>query len=264
MIKGAIHIHSTYSDGEFSLRRVKEIFAAAGCDFVCVTDHAEAFDAQQLGAYLHECKSLSGGGFYMIPGLEYECKGRMHILGIAATTLIETKDPEVLIRHIRASGGISVIAHPRETAFSTIERFRELPDGIEVWNSKYDGRYAPRPGTFSLLRRLRERESGVHGYYGQDLHWKMQCRDLTTLVRCAQSTDDQILRALKLGEYFGVKGSLELPSTGDLPATLLDRFGVINRRGRLLKSSLIGMKRCLDQLGVSVPVSVKAPLRRLF
>jgi hypothetical protein len=32
-----------------------------------------------------------------------------------------------------------------------------LHRGIETWNSKYDGRYAPRSGTFALLQRLRQR-----------------------------------------------------------------------------------------------------------
>lgn len=264
MLKGAIHIHSTYSDGEFSLLRVKEIFAAAGCGFVCVTDHAEDFDPERAQAYASECTFLSDRNFCMIPGLEYQCAGRMHILGFGVTSLIETSDPEGIIRHIRSSGGISVVAHPRETVFSSIERFQELPDGIEVWNSKYDGRYAPRPGTFSLLSRLREREPCVHGYYGQDLHWKTQCRDLVTLVRCTQSGVDEILKSLRSGEYYGVKGSLELPSTGELPLAVLDRFRVVNRRAHLLRSSLRGTKRWLDRLGVPVPRSVKAPVRRLF
>jgi aryl-alcohol dehydrogenase-like predicted oxidoreductase len=50
-------------------------------------------------------------------------------------------------------------------------RFDPLPDGIEVWNSKYDGRYAPRPGTFEMLARTKVRRPDVRAFYGQDLHW---------------------------------------------------------------------------------------------
>ena len=52
MLKGIIHCHSTYSDGEFTLRELREVCLVAGVDFVCMTDHAEAFDESRLRAYV--------------------------------------------------------------------------------------------------------------------------------------------------------------------------------------------------------------------
>ncbi len=80
-LKGALHIHSTYSDGEFTLTELKQIFLAAGCSFLCMTDHAEHFNETKLRAYLDECRSLSDDEFRFVAGLEYECERRMHILG---------------------------------------------------------------------------------------------------------------------------------------------------------------------------------------
>ena len=54
MLKGAIHLHSTYSDGEFTLSELREVMISAGCDFVCMTDHAESFDDEKLEAYVRE------------------------------------------------------------------------------------------------------------------------------------------------------------------------------------------------------------------
>ena len=45
------------------------------------------------------------------------------------------------------------MAHPKGTMFPVIEAFEQLPQGIEVWNSKYDGRYAPRPGNVPAARK---------------------------------------------------------------------------------------------------------------
>ncbi len=62
-----------------------------------------------------------------------------------------------------------------------------LPRGLETWNSKYDGRYAPRPGTFDLLLRVRERRPDMLAFFGQDLRWKQQFRGLFTeleLIPC--------------------------------------------------------------------------------
>jgi hypothetical protein len=36
MFKGAMHIHSTYSDGEFTLPELREVFLAERCAFVCM------------------------------------------------------------------------------------------------------------------------------------------------------------------------------------------------------------------------------------
>ena len=55
MFKGAMHIHSTYSDGEFTLPELREVFLAEGCAFVCMNDHAEYFDQESIQLYLREC-----------------------------------------------------------------------------------------------------------------------------------------------------------------------------------------------------------------
>jgi len=132
VLKGAIHIHSTYSDGEFSLPELRGLFTAEGCRFVCMTDHAEAFDEHSLAAYMEECSALSDAKFRFIHGLEYECEQRMHILGYGAEKLASTQDPQAVIRHIDAQDAISVIAHPKDTFFPWIESFETLPAGIET------------------------------------------------------------------------------------------------------------------------------------
>ena len=127
MLKGAIHIHSTYSDGEFTLAQLREVYAALGCDFVCMTDHAEYFDAAKNKSYIDECRSLSDDRFRFITGLEYTCDNRMHVLAYGVTSPVTTTDPQKVIRHIKNEGGISVIAHPMDSAFEWIESFEELP-----------------------------------------------------------------------------------------------------------------------------------------
>jgi hypothetical protein len=264
MLKGALHIHSTYSDGEFTLGEVREIFLFAGCSFACMTDHAESFDADTLKAYVSECHLLSDDRFCFIAGLEYECQQRMHVLGLGVTSLVAAKDPQEVIRHIQREGGVSVIAHPADTMFPWIEMFDTLPHGIEAWNSKYDGRYAPRPGTFDLLRRLQERKPEMHAFYGQDLHWKKQFRGLFHQVRYAAPVRAEILAALAHGHYVGIKENLALPSSGNLPLDLLERFRSVSERSRRMRQLIKGIKKMADGFGIAVPTSVKSHLRRFF
>jgi hypothetical protein len=264
MLKSATHIHSTYSDGEFTLTELRKVYKAAGYDFVCMTDHAEFFDEEKIQTYIEECEVLSDEQFKFIPGLEFECRERMHILGFGVTKLFKTLDPQEVIQHIKNENGISVIAHPMDSMFDWIESFDVLPDGIETWNSKYDGRYAPRPGTFKLLNRLQERQSAMLAFYGQDMHWKKQYRGLFNQVNCDALNSSYLLKAMRTGGFIGIKDGIELPSSGKLPNELLDNFGTINTRYHQRRKLIKKVKKAIDKFGVAIPAPIKAQLRRIF
>jgi len=264
MLKAAIHIHSNYSDGELTLGQLREVFASTGCSFVCTSDHAEAFDQKKLERYSAECEALSDPAFRFIPGLEFECDQRMHILGYGLLALLGTKSPEEVIRGIESRGGISVIAHPKDTMFERIERFSVLPSGIEVWNTKYDGQYAPRPGTFGLLASLQRRKPELLAFYGQDLHWQRQDRSLFNWVLVKTLERDAILEAFRCGQYHAGDGELELQSSGRVPEEGLARFGRIQNRSARLRQWLKFAKKTADHAGITVPNSIKSNLRRIF
>ena len=264
MVKGVLHIHSTYSDGEFSIAELRELYLAAGCRFACITDHADWFDEERLVAYKRDCGAYSDDHFRFIPGLEYSCVNRMHILGYGVTALVDSVDPETVIGRITDLGGLSVIAHPKDAAFDAIERFDPLPDGIEVWNSKYDGRYAPRPATFALLGRLRERRPSMRAFYGQDLHWRRQYRGLLTLLSGDACDAGSVLTGLRRGAYVGVKDGLQLPSDGVLDPGLVAGFQRRHDQSQSVRLLIKRAKASADRLGLTVPGSVKAQLRRIF
>jgi len=266
MLPGVLHIHSTYSDGEFSLSELRHLFIRMGLRFACITDHADAFDADRsrCDRYVRECERLSDRSFRFVPGLEYTCVDRMHILGYGVTGRIASEDPEQVIAAIRRQGGIAVIAHPKNTAFASIERFEPLPDGIEVWNSKYDGRYAPRPATFCLLAATRARRSDMRAFYGQDLHWRRQYRGLTVEVDASSLDRDSILNALAEGRFCGVWEGQRLASNGVLEPALMARFERAQRRTQSMRAWIRTAKSWVDAVGIGVPAPVKAQLRRIF
>lgn len=263
-MKGVLHVHSTYSDGEFTLAELREIFIAAGCGFACVTDHADWFRAESLAAYVHETRALSDERFHFVAGLEFPCHERMHIVGYGATALTDAMEPADVIRHIEACGGVSVIAHPKDVHFDWIGNLDAVADGLEVWNSKYDGRYAPRPGTFALLRQLQARRPDVRAFYGQDLHWRTQYRGLTVNVEVDEVSDATILAALRAGRFHGEKDGVQLPSTGVLPESILQTMGRAHRRSQQLRAWLKSAKRFADRLGLRVPARLKAQARRVM
>jgi predicted metal-dependent phosphoesterase TrpH len=264
MVKGAFHLHSTFSDGEFTLAELRELYLAVGCRLACITDHADSIDAVKIRSYLEECDRLSDARFRFLPGLEFTCERKMHVLGYGMTKLLTTRNPEQVIREIRASGGIAVIAHPKDEAFDWIESFADLPDGIEAWNTKYDGRYAPRPGTFQLVRRLRQRKPDLLAFYGQDLHWKKQYRGIFIELGCDSPEPQNVLLALRQGNYIARCGDVELASSGVVSEELLTRFSSVQQRSTRMRGWIRKLKNAADRLGIAVPVRLKAQLRRIF
>lgn len=264
MLKAAIHCHSTYSDGEFTLSELRELFTRAGYNVVCMTDHAEWFDTDKLRAYVDECESLSDERFRFMAGLEFECERRMHILGYGVTSLLDSIAPETVISHIEDHGGVSVIAHPGDSMFDWIETFQVLPNGIEAWNSKYDGPLAPRPRTFQLLNRLQERKPEMMAFYGQDLHWRKQYRGLFNLIDSDSPTRASILEAFRVGRYQGRNEETDLPSNGELPAPLLANYDIVS--GRYMRKQRIfkRVKKMSGRVGKGLPAPLKSRIRKLF
>ena len=174
------------------------------------------------------------------------------------------QDPQQIIRHIDAQNAISVIAHPKDTFFPWIETFETLPAGIETWNSKYDSRYAPRPSTFALQQRLRQRKPDMLAFYGQDLHWKKQFHELFVELDGQANNQVQILNGLRCGTFSGIKGGVSLPSSGKLPEDLLLEFERQHRKSDRMRNVFRSGKKALDRMGIKVPASVKAKLRGIF
>ena len=263
-MKGAIHIHSTYSDGDLRLKEVRDTYRAAGCDFICMTDHAESFNTEKLREYIAECAELSTPDFQIVAGLEFACEKRMHILGLGVTQLAMTRDPAQVLAHIERCGGVSVIAHPHQDHFAWIETFDTLPNGIEVWNSKYDGRYAPRVATFDLLVRLQHRKPNLRAFYGQDMHWRRQYRGLFVEIRPAKAGPADIVHSLRTGDFAGIKDRLRLPSNGRLTEAQRFRFGETHLRSERIRRLVKQARDVAMRWGMPVPPGVKAQLRRIF
>ena len=264
MIKAALHVHSTYSDGEFTLDELREKFLAAGCALVGMADHADAFDAAKVEQYVAECARLSDDTLRFVAGLEFGCIQRMHIVGYGVTALVDSDDPVTVIEHIRANHGVAVIAHPPDALFDLIEQLRVLPDGIEGWNSKYDGRYAPRPSTFALISRLQGKQPSLKSFYGQDLHWRKQFAGLFNLIDIHVAERQSLLDALHAGAFEGATETLRLPSNGRPSDQLVASFARTSARSLRIRAAFKIVRKMLGSAFTLLPQSVKAQLRRFF
>jgi histidinol phosphatase-like PHP family hydrolase len=217
-MRGVLHVHSIFSDGEESLERVVQTFRESGVSFAAVSDHAEVFDEERMQEYVALCAALSDDHFLVIPGLEFALKGgSIHILGYGISQRVRATTMEQLVEGIHSAGGIAVLAHPPVGSINMIGAIKGKLDGIEVWNGRYDGTVAPRADSFQLLRRIRSSNVKAAAYCGIDLHKIGQARKpIYVEVETDKLEREAIINALRSG-CFTVRGNnMVIPSSGNL------------------------------------------------
>jgi len=120
-LKGALHVHTTLSsDGTLSLDQVKNSLERKKFDFVIITEHSKDMNRHTFSNLVSECKNKSNKSFLFIPGLEFDCAGGLHILGIGIEEFIEEKDPTEIIKEIHLKGELAILAHPSEETWRGI------------------------------------------------------------------------------------------------------------------------------------------------
>lgn len=91
-----LHLHSYYSDGLFSPKKLVDFALERGIDGIALTDHDSILGVEELITYTKEKND-----FYFVPGIEFSCiyKGEeVHILGYYINH--ENKNLLDLISHI--------------------------------------------------------------------------------------------------------------------------------------------------------------------
>jgi hypothetical protein len=105
-LRGIWHVHTTRSDGRGSPTDVARAAKSAGVDFVVLTDHNPA----ELATPARE------EGVLLVPGEESSTPFG-HVVDVGSRRALV--DPEKVSAPVRAAsdlGGLSIIAHPRQSA----------------------------------------------------------------------------------------------------------------------------------------------------
>lgn len=101
--KGAIHIHSTYSDGRGTIEEIAAAARQVGLDFIILTDH-DTLDP------IREGKEGWYEGVLLLAGSEITTKAGYY-LALNISQLPQGPDPEDHVERIKAQGGMSFVAH---------------------------------------------------------------------------------------------------------------------------------------------------------
>jgi hypothetical protein len=138
---GAIHLHTTFSDGGTDFPTLINTANEVGLDFIAVTDH-RTLKGRQAGF------EGFAGKLLVIVGYEHnDINNINHYLAFNTTKVIDVNDnPQKYIDEIKKDGGTGFLAHPAEKR-NYFKAYPPYPwtawestgfDGIELWNQMSD------------------------------------------------------------------------------------------------------------------------------
>ena len=130
-IVGAVHIHSTYSDGTSEIPEISRMGEEAGLDFLIISDH-HTLQGKHDGFQRFYGNLLTLIGYETSDNLDHN-----HFLVFGTDKVCYDLSPSDYTSNVKKSGGMGIIAHPFE---------KRSPDGVyppypwEAWECEdYDG-----------------------------------------------------------------------------------------------------------------------------
>ena len=153
-IKAVTHVHSQYSDSLASLPRIKREAQKYGINCVFMADHL--FRLADFRKFIQECEALSDENFLIVQGIEIGSSEGYHFLAynIEKPPLLADKkcSSQEICDAFAGKENLFVLAHAslykRPPGDSILNRL----DGIEVWNTKYDTKFAPNLKALKLAK----------------------------------------------------------------------------------------------------------------
>ena len=227
---GILHVHSNLSyDGRNTLAEIAFLGRSRGYRFVGMSEHSDTFDPQKMAYLVNECRRLSDASFLMIPGLEFTCDNRLHLLALGIDSYTDTTNPVLVARFAKAQGGLAILSHPSRYGYQIPSGLEMVLDGIEVWNAAYDGRFLPNDRAIRLWKAMHGRNNSLRAFGAQDLHTIRDHRHVRVSVRCDQLTRDMIVKSLRDGDFVISNSYVRLQSDSSPSWMKLNAIGAGHR-----------------------------------
>lgn len=199
-LKGALHNHSTNSDGEAHPIDAAKAFEALGFDFMVLTDHNTVPSSDQV---------YKDGSILVIPGCEYRGEGADSEIGIVGVTgnVPRREGVAAYVEAARQAGDFLVYNHPKwHINHWNVEVMNLLRscDALEVYNAVCDSL----PGSAEcsdVWDRLLTCGYRVWGVATDDAH-KARQRNRAWVMVDADRNTSSIISALKAGRFYSSSG----------------------------------------------------------
>lgn len=133
-LRGAIHVHSSRSDGSGSLDEIARAAARAGLDFVVMTDHGDGTAPPFRPQYR--------AGVLCLDGVEISTnQGHVIALGLPPTPFPLAGEASAVVDDVHRFGGVAIAAHPDSAKAALAWRDWSVSlDGFEWLNADSEWR----------------------------------------------------------------------------------------------------------------------------
>lgn len=214
--KGALHLHTKLShDGRLSLEQLVDFIKLNGYHFMAITEHSYDINETSITDLANRCESLSNADFVIIPGIEFRCHDEIDILGFGVIKTHDSIDPATIIRHIQDNGGVAVLAHPTVRNYPIESSWIKMLDGCELWN-RQEGKYLPQARSIRTFMRFKEWNPELKAFCGLDFHRSTKFYHLTTNVHSLKNNREDLLSAIKKGDFVSKSALFDVNSAGKI------------------------------------------------
>ncbi len=269
MIKGVFHIHSEFSyDSNIKLEDLRKKAKEKGLSFIILTEHIETLlENKNRVKFEEEIFNYIGNLPLIIPGVEYSCDNRTHLISIGNTHLIDKyKDPFYLIEKINENNDLVIWAHyDFKVKNRDIEIIKKI-NGIEIWNRKYDGKFSFlswKGKVFNYLKRKYNKDLKM--YCGLDLHTFSSWTPLYIFIENKKETWFDIKNNLKNKKFFFGNYFFTFNSDFFSPSFLKKIFAniIAGFSFVIIKIKNIIIK-ALKKMHINVPMRIKEFIKKIL
>jgi hypothetical protein len=201
LVRGIVHCHSDHSfDAKMSYAQLREYFLGKGFSFACMTEHIEYLDQEKIDAILAACAEHSDSEFLFIPGIEMDYF-KIYFLGVRPAR-VDFSNHRSMFDSLHPNAELCIFSHPIKARYRYPQWLIDLCDGVEVLNTKHDGRHYLRPQSERLLAQVRQYRPNAVGVAGMDFHSSKQYSGAhLALHEPVQLTRDAVLGAIRSGAF---------------------------------------------------------------
>jgi hypothetical protein len=200
--KGNLHLHTTRSDGRLDLAAVTRKYAAAGYDFIAVTDHWKTY-----------CANGARHPLVVLNGIEldgHDAQGSyFHVVALGLRQPLQENGLLLdAMAQAREQGALLIWAHPYWTGNRVAEALRHDFDGLEIYNHASQCEIGKGYAS-AYWDVLLETRPGVLGLAVDDAHFSPRSGCWNggwVSVDAAACTREAILGALRRRRFYASQG----------------------------------------------------------
>lgn len=203
-LRGNLHAHTTFSDGQCPVEEVVSAYRKHGYGFLMISDHDILASAESL-------KQWDADGMILIPGNEITANGS-HILHVNASSHVPPrKQRQLALNEIAGDpGSFAVVAHPNwlyNFDHTTICQLREWVgyEGIEIYNGVV-GRLEGSPYATNKWDMMLAEGRRLWGFANDDSHAAGDIALGWNQVYVKEKSAGAILDALRAGRFYASTG----------------------------------------------------------